>query len=197
MARGDVCRSRRIKKIDKLVLKKKSRLKSNAGDGTIRDPPSSGNETPNPFLDSASSSDANEEHQNPFLNGSPEKNPSATGSPSKNPFLNESPQRSKTDNIADTNNPFLEDLNDLNDAAGDHLMDGLASYEDELINSAADSFVPGAVLPDSSTEKSPHPLRMDSYNDALEKVKIVSFASTCSAFLFRNQFLRLSHFFII
>ena len=137
VARGDICRLRRIKKIDRLISRKKSRLKSTVGNGGEISAASSGNENSNPFIDSPSSSESNEENSNPFLNGSSEKNP----------FLQDSPQHHKMPN----SNPFLEDISYQNDAGGDHLMEGLASYEDELINSAADSFIPH----DGSSETPP------------------------------------------
>ena len=151
VARGDVCRLRRIKKIDRLISRKKSRLKSHIGNGG-ENSASSGND--NPFLDSASSSESSEENSNPFLNGAPEKNPFSEDSPPPNEKLPNS-------------NPFLEDLDD---AAGDHLMEGLASYEDELINSAADSFIPHDDSSETSPVRVPDPPPSDMYTDASEKV---------------------------
>nr|CAB3267649.1 vacuolar protein sorting-associated protein 54 [Phallusia mammillata] len=94
----------------------------------------------NPFDDSTSES----EQTNPFLNSADEE--------SSNPFLVESPvkvsSRLKRGRLesrnAESSNPFVDDVDD---------MYGLASYEDELLTSAADSYLaPPTPLPEGNLQ---------------------------------------------
>ena len=147
-ARGDGLRLRRIKKVDRHVLKKKGRLKSIAGEENTKRLAA---ENSNPFLDSPSSSDGNEADLNPFENGAYKKSS----------FLIPSEQKVKSTE-SDAKNPFLDEFSDQNDVGGDHLLDGLASYEDELINYAANSFIPNSGASESSPKKS------QSRNETLE-----------------------------
>lgn len=160
MARGDIFRTKRIKKIDRIILKKRTRLKSSSAQNATKPTPEE--EESNPFLDSSSNSDSNEESNNPFLNGA-----------EKNPFV-DSPEHNndeKKSNI-ESNNPFLNDH--LVPDGGDDLMDGLASYEDELISSAADSFIPSSsnlTLSHPGTSYDP-PEEKDFVSNPAEKVNL-------------------------
>ena len=166
MARGDFLRIQKIKKIDRLLVKKRTRLKSSSThqrSNAIAQTPST--EDSNPFLDSDSGSGSDEDANNPFLNGS-----------DKSSFA-DSPEHvdKKEESDLDLNNPFFDNLSDRNDTGGDDLMDGLASYEDELINSAADSFLP------PSDPVSPHQgITSDStFEEALSEKLSEKVSATC------------------
>ena len=139
-------------------------------------PPASGaanddddDESKNPFLDSDSTT---ADEKNPFLTHSPEKRNSDDA---RNPFLDDSPVRGRTkhsperggvllrDTGAVNTNPFVDDDNDLGPD-----MYGLASYEDELISSAADSYNPPTSPADKEKLPNGH-LTDEDQSDALEQ----------------------------
>ncbi|XP_076820156.1 vacuolar protein sorting-associated protein 54-like isoform X2 [Clavelina lepadiformis] len=171
VTRGDVCRIHHKSKFTKTYLSTrrkipiKTKLKSVSEKRTGDENMSNG--TSNPFLDSTSNSDYDEK-LNPFEDASLDQD-------SSNPFLNDDKSAEKAINdkkvngYADENNPFLGDLNESSDFNEIGLMDGLASYEDELISTAADTFVSPADVP-KSPKVLPYSNHVTSSDDLSEQV---------------------------